>query len=112
VGRDDDIEAIVALGRQTRTPSPRWLWIAAGVVGVVCACGFAVMMLGGGEPTGAAPGSRTGARPDPRPDPRIDGRPTTGPGLGIGLAIGLGVGIVIGFSIGRQRRDHSSRNSP
>jgi hypothetical protein len=26
--------------------------------------------------------------------------------------IGAGCGIVIGFSIGRQRRSHSSRNSP
>lgn len=104
MGREDDIEAIVALGRKTRTPPPRWLWIAAAVVGVVCVCGFTAMMLAAREPASPASGER--------PGPPIDRQPAVGPGLGIGLAIGLGVGIVIGFSIGRQRRDHSSRNSP
>ncbi len=93
---DAKINAILAHGRQTRTRSPRWLWILAAVVGAVCAVGFAVAMLGAGEP----------ARP------AVERRPASGGGLGIGLLIGGCVGIVIGFSIARQRADHSSRNTP
>ena len=96
MGRDEDIQAIAELGRRTRRPTPRWLWIVAAVVGVICVAGFAAMMLA--EP---APSSHPVERP-----------PAASSGLGIGLAIGAGVGIVIGFSIGRQRRSHSSRNSP
>lgn len=99
MGRDDDIEAIVELGRQTRTPTPRWLWIAATIVGAVCVICFMVVMAGDPE------------IPSDPPSRPID-RPAASSGLGIGLAIGVGVGIAIGFSIGRQRRSHSSRNRP
>ena len=104
MGRDDDIAAIVALGRQTRTSTPRWLWIAAAVVGIGCALGFAVVMLEAPAPLRAAPAMRS--------DVPVARRAEVGPGLGTGLAIGVAVGLVIGFSIGRHRRDHSSRNRP
>jgi len=104
VGGDEDIKAIIERGRQTRAPTPRWLWVAATVVSAICVTCFTVMMAGE-RPTPSH-------RPSPTPSPTIDSRPAAGMGLGIGLAIGGVVGIVIGFSIGRQRRDHSSRNSP
>jgi hypothetical protein len=96
VGRDADIEAIVEHGRRTRKRTPRWLWLIAAVVGVGCALGFAIALLGAGEPA----------------HPAVERRPASGGGLGIGLLIGACVGIVIGFSIARQRADHSSRNNP
>ena len=96
MGRDEDIENIVERGRQTRKPTPRWLWIAALIVGGVCMAGFAIAMFGKREPM----------------DRSVEPRSAGGSGLGIGLVIGAGVGIVIGVSIARQRRSHSSRNKP
>jgi hypothetical protein len=90
------IESIVAIGRRTRKPTPRWLWIAAIVVGAIAAGGFAAAMF---------------AEPEPSSTGHIDRSPT-GAGLGSGLLIGVAIGIVIGFAIARQRRDHSSRSSP
>ena len=53
--RDDDaIEAILARGRQTRRPPPRWLWIAAGLVAVICATAIAAVLLGDAAPTRGA----------------------------------------------------------
>ena len=109
MGRDDEIQAIVELGRRTRQPTPRWLWIAAAVVGVICVVCFAVMMLGDRDP------------PRQSPSKLAERRPEAGAGVagvaGVagfwgGLVIGAGGGSVIGFAIGRQRRRHSSRNSP
>jgi drug/metabolite transporter (DMT)-like permease len=101
VGRDDDTEAAVAsiveAGRRMRKPTPRWLWIAALIVGTIGVAGFAIAMLSEGEPASAT-----------HPAPRS----SRSSGLGSGLVIGAAVGIVIGFSIARQRRDHSSRSSP
>ena len=108
MGRDEDIQAIVELGRRTRKPTPRWLRIVAAVAGVICVTCFAVMMLGGGEHPGHLPGHL----PDHPPGDPIDRRPAAGAGLGTGLVIGAGAGLVIGFSIGRQRRSHSSRKRP
>ena len=88
------IDRIVEIGRRTRTQPSRSLWIAAIVVGILAAAGFAVAMLAEPAPT---------ERPDRVPD---------GSGLLTGLVIGAAVGIVIGYSMARQRRDHSSRNSP
>lgn len=88
VARDDDIRSIVELGRRTRKPTPRWLWIAALVIGVICAAGFAVVMLGERAP----------------PDPRLTHRPATRSGFGIGFTVGAGAGVVIGFAIGRHVR--------
>jgi hypothetical protein len=104
VGRDDDIRAIVELGRRTRKPTPRWLWLAATVIGAICAVCFTAMMLGDRE--------RPGGAPRPPASHEVEQGPAAGSGLGIGLLIGTGVGIVIGFSIGRQRRSHSSRKRP
>jgi hypothetical protein len=95
--KDKAIEAILEVGRRTRKPTPRWLWIAAAIVGVICATGFAVVMLGDAEPA----------------DPPVARRSSSGGGgLGIGLVIGAGGGVVIGFALARQRRDHSSRSRP
>jgi drug/metabolite transporter (DMT)-like permease len=107
VGRDDDIEAIVEIGRRTRKPTPRWMWIAATLVGAICATGFAVGVLGYREPQGEPPDHRPSHRPS-----HVDGRPAASSGLGIGLVIGAAAGLVVGFSIARQRRSHSSRNNP
>jgi hypothetical protein len=103
MGRDDEpqapdaaIDRIVEVGRRTRKPTPRWLWIAAIVVGALAAGGFAVAMFAEPRPT-------TAVRAERSPD---------GAGLGSGLLIGVAVGIVIGYGIARQRGDHSSRSSP
>jgi hypothetical protein len=90
------IDRIVEIGRRTRKPAPRSLWIAAIVVGALAAGGFAAAMFADPQPT-------TASRIERSPD---------GAGLGSGLLIGVAVGIVIGYAIARQRRDHSSRSSP
>ena len=108
MGRDDKIDAIVALGRRTRTPTPRWLWIVATVVGVICVTCFAVMMMWDPGPSSDPPSHPLDHPAEQRPPGEI----AKGAGLGVGLAIGAGAGIVIGFAIGRQRRSHSSRKSP
>jgi drug/metabolite transporter (DMT)-like permease len=90
------IDAIVEVGRRTRQGWPRWLWIAAAIVGVICATGFAVVMLADARPT----------------DPPVARRSDAGGGLGTGLVLGAVVGVGIGFALARQRRDHSSRNNP
>jgi hypothetical protein len=93
---DDEVEAILEHGRRTRRPTPRGLWIAAAIVGLVCAAGFVALLLG-----------------DPEPGPRLERRASGGGGgLGLGLVIGACAGVVIGFAIARQRADHSSRNKP
>jgi hypothetical protein len=103
---DQEIRAILDRGRATRKPTPRWLWGVAALVGGICTLGFVVMMIMMlGDPAPADPRTPPGA-------PVVAHPPAPGSGLGIGLVIGGGVGIVIGFSIARQRRDHSSRNSP
>jgi hypothetical protein len=99
MARDDQIAAIVDVGRRTRKPTPRWLWITAGIVGVICTTGFAVAMLGGHGPGEPA-------------DPPVARRETSGGGLGTGLVIGAGGGVAIGFALARHRRDHSSRSRP
>jgi hypothetical protein len=90
------LAAITDVGRRTRKPTPRGLWIAAGIVGALCAIGFVLLVV---------------SPPAPRAPHAVNGS-QTGSGLGTGLAIGVGVGIVIGFVIARQRADHSSRNNP
>jgi hypothetical protein len=104
VRRDQQIQAIVDVGRRTRTATPRWVWIAATLVGAACATGFAVAMLGAGEP----------APPGPREPPghAVAARPASGAGSGVGLAVGAGAALVVGAAIARQRRNHSSRSSP
>jgi len=88
------IDQIIEVGRRTRTPPSRALWLAAIVVGILAVAGFAIAMLA-----------------EPEPTEHVERLPD-GSGLLSGLVIGAAVGIVIGYSIARQRRDHSSRNSP
>lgn len=96
MARDDEIEAIIDVGRRTRTPLPRGLWLAGSLVGAICAAGFAVMMLGDAPPARHA----------------IDATGAPGAGFGTGLVVGATGGVVAGFALARQRRDHSSRRSP
>ena len=108
--RQARIDAILAVGRDTRKPASRGLWIAAAIVGAVCAAGFAIMMLGDPAP----PAHRLERRPEAASASSASSASSPGgrSGLGIGLWIGAGVGVVIGFAIARHRGDHSSRNSP
>jgi hypothetical protein len=94
VGRDDDIAAILESGRQTRRRTPRGLWIAAIVIGAICAAGFAVAMLAPRDPT---------AHVRERRDVERHG-PGLGLGLVIGVAAGIAIGVVAGMSIERRRR--------
>jgi hypothetical protein len=107
MGRDDEIQAVVDVGRRTRRPTPRWLWIAALLVGATCATGFAVAMLT--DERNVVVGGGAGDLPR-----GIHGRPAARSGVGAGaaLAVGAGAALVIGASIARQRRSHSSRKSP
>lgn len=112
MARDDEIQAIVEIGRRTRAPVPRALWIAAAIVAGVCTIGLAVALLG--EP--AAGPARTQAQPQaqaqaPAQAP-IERLSSSGAGWGTGLAIGAAGGLVAGFALGRHRRDHSSRSRP
>jgi hypothetical protein len=112
VSHDDDIEAIVAAGRRTRTATPRWQWVAAAIVSAICLVGFAVVVLGERAPGRHGAPARSIAIPTAIPSCGATIARDPGSGLGIGLAIGAGLGVVIGFAIGRQRRSHSSRSSP
>ena len=103
MSREEDLQKIVELGRQTRKPTPRWLWIAASLIGAACAVAFTLAMLGDAGSDGTTRLDR------PVRSERHEGG---GSGLGAGLAIGAAAGLVIGFSIARQRRSHSSRNNP
>jgi hypothetical protein len=111
VDRESRIAEIAEAGRRTRKAAPRGMWIAAVVIGGLCAIGFAIAMLAGGEPgprvaRHASVGSSSHAGV---------GTLTISPPLGVGLVVGLVAGVVIGIAIGRQRsaaRDHSSRKRP
>lgn len=94
---EDAIAAIAATARQVRKPTPRWLWIVAGVLGVGGLVAFAVVMFGASDTSGPA-ADVGGAR--------------AGGGFGAGLVVGLVAGIAIGVAIARQRAAHSSRSSP
>jgi hypothetical protein len=110
VSREEDLQKIIELGRQTRKPTPRWLWIAASLIGAACATAFAIAMLG--DHGSEWPASRATRLERPTPSARSPDGGTGGSGLGAGLVIGAAAGLVIGFSIARQRRSHSSRNTP
>ena len=100
MARDDEVEAIARIGRRTRKAAPRWLWFMAAAIGVICATGFGVTMLGD-------------AKPSPRPVAlRSESGAGQGTGFATGLVIGAGGGLAIGFALARQRRDHSSRRRP
>ena len=94
--REAAIAAIAERGRGVRKAAPRWMWIAALVVGGIAAIGFAIAMLSDDAPAAG----------------RSAPRAVEHSGLGSGLVLGAAIGIVIGFAIARQRRSHSSRNNP
>jgi hypothetical protein len=102
MARDDEIQAIVEIGRRTRAPVPRSLWLAAAIVGGIGTVGLAVALLGEPAP---APGRTQAQTEAQRPSP-------SGLGWGAGLAVGAAGGLVVGFALGRHRRDHSSRSRP
>lgn len=101
MARDDEIQAIAEVGRRTRAPVPRSLWIAAAIIGGVCTAGLAVALLREPAP---APGPAQALAPERSSPP--------GSGWGTGLAVGAVGGLVVGFALGRHRRDHSSRSRP
>ncbi len=104
------IAAIVAEGRATRRRPSRPAWIAAAIVGAICALGF-VLLLAPGDPAGAG-GSPEASREVSREAPR---RAARGLGCAGGLGLGLALGVALGFALGRRQagaRDHSSRSSP
>lgn len=99
-GTDARLAAIVAAGRATRRRPSRLAWIAAAIVGAVCAIGFVLLLVpdGPGEPAAPAEPRRSTPR---------------GLGCAGGLGVGLGLGIAIGFWLARrQAGDHSSRSRP
>jgi hypothetical protein len=105
------IAAIVAAGRATRRGPSRPTWIAAGIIGAICALGFVLLLLLGGAPRERA--SASGAPEPARGTAR-------GAGCAGGFGLGLGLGIAIGFALARrpssapraQDADHSSRKRP
>lgn len=97
MNRDEQIEAIAELGRRTRKPVPRGLWIAALLVGVTSATGLGIAVLGDAPP--------------PQPRHGVERQAPSG-GFGTGLGIGAAAGLAIGFALARQRRSHSSRSRP
>jgi len=107
VTRDDEIQAIVEVGRRTRARPPRGLWIAAALVGGICITGLAVALRG--EPSRPA----TPEIAAPRPIPASPAARSGGDRLGTGLVVGAAGGLIAGFALARQRRaDHSSRSRP
>ena len=101
--REAALAAIAERARGVRKAAPRWLWIAAIVIGGIAAVGFAIAMLSRGAPAGSQPAPRGVEQPA--------AYPAKYSGL-TGLVIGAAIGIVIGYALARQRRRHSSRNNP
>jgi hypothetical protein len=88
--RERAIAEITAAGRATRKKASRGTWIAAGVVGALCAIGFVIVLLADGTP------DTTRVR---------EARPLS---FGLGLALGVVIGLALGYAVFR----HSSRNKP
>jgi hypothetical protein len=104
---DDRLAAIVAEGRATRRRPSRLMWLAAAIVGAVCAIGFVLLLVPYGEPAGD--GAAGGAGRPAEPSRAI----SRGAGCAGGLGLGLGLGVAIGFALARrQAGDHSSRKRP
>jgi len=101
--REAALAAITERARGVRKAAPRWLWIAAIAVGCLAAVGFAIAMLSPGAP--AASEHAPHAVEHPASYRALYSGPT-------GLVIGAAIGVAIGLALARQRRSHSSRNSP
>jgi len=108
------IAAIVAEGRALRRRPSRSLWIAAAIVGAVCAIGFVLLIALDGPREQARAGGA--AEPGRAPVPAR----ARGAGCAGSLGLGFGLGLAIGFALGARRRGagaqedagHSSRRSP
>lgn len=100
--RERAIHDVLAPSRR-RPRSPRWLWIAALVVGVACAAAFVVALVWGGDAASTGPAPAT---------------TRNGLGFASGLALGVGLGLAIGWFAARRQSvsaddaGHSSRNRP
>jgi drug/metabolite transporter (DMT)-like permease len=100
VADEDREREIAALVPRTRPPAtPRWLWIAALVLGSAGAIAFIVAAVRGGDSSSAsstAPAS-------------------TGSSFPSGLVLGAAIGLAIGWVLGRraaQSSAHSERSRP
>lgn len=112
---DARLAAIVAGARAARRPPSRAMWIAAAIVGALCAVGFVLLFVAGGatdeaarEATNRTPGAPSAVVPSPERPAAFRGTGCAG-GLGLGLAAGLAIGFWLGR---RQGGDHSSRSRP
>jgi hypothetical protein len=91
------IAAIVAEGRATRRRPSRALWLAAAIVGAVCALGFVLLIaLDGPALDGPRGQDRAGDVDAPAPARRT--------GCAGGFGLGLGLGAAIGFALGARGR--------
>lgn len=122
--RSAAIAAVVAEGRAMRRRPSRLMWIAAAIVGAVCAIGFVLLIGLDGGLDGPREPARAGGAAEPGRAPAPARRAGCAGGFG-GFGLGLGLGVAIGFALGARRRgggapsrrpaqdaDHSSRRSP
>lgn len=100
------IAEIVASGRATRRGSSRAMWLAASLVGAVCALGFALLLVSGDDAGSPGSGGSAGSGATVAPPPAArEARSSCAGGLGLGL----GLGLAAGYALGRR---HSSRSKP
>ncbi len=92
--REAKARAIVEQAKRTRRPTPRWLWIAAIAVSLVCIGALAIGLVVGGGP-----------RPSRRAHGELPEASAGGSGFGTGLLLGVGAGIAVGSAIALRRRD-------
>lgn len=95
--REREIAALVPRARPPATP--RWLWIAALVLGTAGAIAFLVAAIRGGD---------DGSAGAPSPS-------ASGSSFPSGLVLGAGIGLAIGWVLGRragQSSAHSERSRP
>lgn len=98
---DPELAALLADARHNRRRPSRGWWLAAAVIGSLCAVGFVLAMW-------VAPAAPASTLPAAVPTTARPG----GPGFTAGLVIGLGGGLLLGVAIARQLASHSSRSRP